>query len=60
MKLIKWLFAPYAVIARWDGLHLHLAWSRDEALAWMACYPKTMVVIVKQGMFSNKVVAERY
>lgn len=55
MKALKYVFAPYAVLADWDETKWHYAWTRREAMEWMACYPKTQVAIVKVRPFSSYV-----
>jgi hypothetical protein len=47
MNTLKYVFAPYAVLAEWGDVQWHYAWTRREALEWMACYPKTGAIVVK-------------
>lgn len=44
--------APLTVCADWaDGVKLHKAWTRREALEWMRCYPVDAVVVVRDRYF---------
>jgi hypothetical protein len=39
-RLLARFFAPYIISAQWgDRFVHHFAWTRAEALSWMACYP---------------------
>jgi hypothetical protein len=55
MKALKYVFAPYAVLADWGDVQWHYAWTRREAMEWMACYPTTQVAVVKIRPFSSHV-----
>ena len=55
MNALKYVFAPYAVLADWDDTKWHYAWTRREAMEWMACYPKTQVAIVRVWPFKSYV-----
>jgi hypothetical protein len=47
MNTLKYVFAPYAVLAEWGDVQWHFAWTRREAMEWVACYPKTGAIVVK-------------
>jgi hypothetical protein len=32
---------PYEVQVEWEGeMHIHRAWTVDDALSWLECYPR--------------------
>lgn len=43
-KFCNWL-APITIIVDWeDVIVMHKAWSREDALAWCACYDVSAIV----------------
>lgn len=55
MNTLKYVFAPYIVLADWDETKWHYAWTRREALEWMDCYPKTQVAMVKRRLLQSRI-----
>jgi hypothetical protein len=47
IRAVRAMMMPYEVQVVWEGeLEVHRAWTVDDALAWVACYPVSARCIV--------------
>jgi len=59
VNTLKDLFG-YTIVVQWDGLSIiHYAWTRADALEWMAAYPSDARVTVLRGLSEASVVCQR-